>query len=131
MRYPKFVALNNYTKSIIVDAIEKFLLDLPEAKRLPAMEIREIFLSVDKNITEAIKWNNLTFSVGKNNIAFIYTYKHLDYINLGFMQAVKLSDPKKLFEGTGQNMRHIKIKTAEDIPAAQIKKWVKEAMLLP
>jgi hypothetical protein len=64
------------------------------------------------------------------NIAFIYTYPGVDYMNLGFMKATSLQDPKKLFEGTGKGMRHIKIQTPKDIPSIQIKKWVKESITL-
>jgi len=109
--------------------IERFLLDLPERKSKLAQQIRDVFLTTDKKITEAIKWRNLTFGY-KGNIAFIYTFPDTDYINLGFMKAVQLSDPKKLFEGTGKGMRHIKVYAEKDIPKTQLKKWIKEAMEL-
>jgi hypothetical protein len=110
--------------------IQRFLATLPDHKRELAMQVRDLMLAANTAITEAIKWRQLTFISGKTNIAFVYTYAGVDYINLGFMQATALSDPKKLFEGTGKGMRHIKIRTAKDIPAAQIKKWVKEALAL-
>lgn len=110
--------------------INQYLLNLPEDKRQLAMQLREIILSADAQLTESIKWGNLTYSTGKVNIAFIYTYTQTDYMNLGFLHAVELADPKKLFEGTGKGMRHIKVRSLKDIPAAQIKKWVKEAVLL-
>jgi hypothetical protein len=107
--------------------IQQFIASLPEHSREPAMRLRDIFLAIP-GITEAIKWNALTFSNGKTNLAFIYTYKGMNYINLGFMQATALADPKKLFEGTGKGMRHIKVRTVKDIPAPQVKKWIKEAV---
>lgn len=110
--------------------VERFLLNLPDAKREPTLLLRDIFLTCDPKISEAIKWNNLTFMYGKENFAFIYTYKQVDYINLGFFYATALKDPKKLFEGSGKTMRHIKVKRVEDIPAAQVKKWVKESIKL-
>lgn len=111
-------------------AIQQYLLQLPEEKRQIAIQLREIILSADSQLTEAVKWNNPTYSIGKVNIAFIYTYQQVNYMNLGFMHAVDLTDPKKLFEGTGKGMRHIKIRTSKDIPTSQVKKWVKEAVLL-
>jgi len=111
-------------------AIQRFLAALPDHKRELAMQVRDIMLAASPAITEAIKWRQLTFISGKTNIAFVYTYAGVEYINLGFMQATALSDPKKLFEGTGKGMRHIKIRTAKDIPAAQVKKWVKAALAL-
>lgn len=90
------------------------------------MQVRDIFLAADKRVEECIKWRQLTFTY-KGDLAFIYSFSK-DYMNLGFMQAVKLSDPKKLFEGTGKGMRHIKIYKPKDISSRQIKAWVKEAM---
>jgi hypothetical protein len=51
-------------------------------------------------------------------------------MNLGFHQATALADPKKMFEGTGKGMRHIKLYPGKKIPTAQIKAWIKEAVLL-
>jgi hypothetical protein len=109
-------------------SIEQFLMQLPAGKRELAVQIREIILSVNPEIEEAIKWGQLAFLIKKKYFVFIYTYNHVDYINLGFKQAVKLLDLKNIFEGTGKGMRHIKVRTAKDIPAAQLKKWVKEAI---
>lgn len=109
--------------------VEKFLLALPEPKQQNALLLREIFLSCSPHITESIKWNNLTFSCN-GDIAFIYTYKQVAYVNVGFFRAVQLTDPKNRFEGKGENMRHIKITTEKDIPVTQLKKWIKESISL-
>jgi hypothetical protein len=109
--------------------IEKFFVELPAEKREIAMKLRDVFLSADKKITETIKWNQLTF-VYKGNLAFIYSYPKSDYVNLGFMKALQLTDPKQLFEGSGKSMRHVKIYSLKDIKPAQIKAWAKEAMEL-
>jgi hypothetical protein len=110
--------------------VEKFLLALPEPKLLLAEELRAIILGVFPEVTEAIRWNNLSFMYGKHDLAFIYTFKTVPYINFGFFRAVELDDPKGLFEGTGKGMRHIKIQTSKDIPVAQVKKWVKASIQL-
>jgi hypothetical protein len=111
-------------------AIEQYLLNLSEEKRQLATQLRDIILAAEPKLTESIKWNNLTYSYGKVNLVFIYSYPKVDYINLGFLHAVELNDPQKLFEGTGKGMRHIKVKTSKDISSSQIKKWVKEAVQL-
>ena len=109
--------------------VQKFLAGLPDEKRKLAMIVREIMMAADKSITETVKWGNMTF-VSNGNLAFVYTYKTVPYINLGFMRATELGDPRKLFEGTGKGMRHIKIAKEADIPQAQITKWTKEAVKL-
>ncbi|WP_207496934.1 DUF1801 domain-containing protein [Aridibaculum aurantiacum] len=110
--------------------IENFLQSLPEEKRKVALKLREVILKAHAGIGETIKWGQLTFVAGKSNIAFIYTYKTVDYVNLGFLKATSLLDPNNLFEGTGTGMRHIKVKTVKDIPTAQVKAWVKEAVAI-
>lgn len=110
--------------------IQQFLTSLPDHKREITMQVRYIILAVSPKVIETIKWRQLTFISGKTDLAFIYTYAGVDYMNLGFMQATSLSDPKKIFEGTGKGMRHIKIRTVKEIPLSQIKKWVKEALAI-
>lgn len=116
--------------------IEQFLSSLPEGKRQSAARLRELILSADKEVKETIRWTTrrsgdcLTFTYEKDNVAFIYTYATVDYISLGFFFATALQDPKQLFEGTGKGMRHIKVRSVKDIPAAQVKAWVKEAVKL-
>jgi hypothetical protein len=110
--------------------VEQHILSLGDAKANLALQLRAVMLAAHPGVTEAIKWRNLTFMYGKHNFAFIYTYKQVPYVNLGFFDAVSLADPKELFEGTGERMRHIKVQTEKDIPAAQVKKWVKETIAL-
>jgi len=107
--------------------VERFFLGLPDVKRQLAMELREIMLDKQNDIEEDIKWGQLTFSKNNKNIAFIYTYPDANYINLGFFKAVHLADPDQLFEGTGKQMRHIKIYIDKGIPAIQVKEWVQQA----
>lgn len=118
------------TFSTMQPAVQQFILQLPEHKSRITQQVRDIFLTADKNLTEAMKWNQLTFSIGKTNIAFIYSFPNLEYMNLGFFKATSLPDPKKLFEGTGKNMRHIKLYHDKRIPTTQIKAWIKETVLL-
>lgn len=108
--------------------VQQFFMKLPPAKREAAMQLRDIIVAVDNSIEETIKWNQLTFVHGKTNLAFIYTFATVEYINLGFFHGTMLKDPKKLLEGTGKGMRHVKIYNAEKIPAKQIAQWIKESM---
>ncbi len=43
------------------------------------------------------------FSVGKNHVTF------------GFLRGTSLDDPKELLEGTGKNLRHVKLRSVEDL----------------
>jgi len=47
--------------------------------------------------------------------------------NLGFHQGVRLSDPQNLLEGTGKNLRHVKIRSVKDLRAGALKALVRQA----
>ena len=53
-----------------------------------------------------------------------------DYANLGFFNGAALTDPQGRIEGTGKKMRHVKVRSLEDIDAKQFAAWVKEAVAL-
>jgi hypothetical protein len=110
--------------------IERFFLQLPDAIRPLAMELREVILQGDKGLQEDIKWGQLTFSKAKKNLAFIYSSAKSGYINLGFFKATLLDDPQKMFEGTGKLMRHIKLYPHSIIPSEQIQDWIRQAAAL-
>jgi hypothetical protein len=110
--------------------VADFLSSLPEEKRKLVEMVRRTVLQADKKIEEVIKWGNLTFVRNGKNIAFIYTYDKAPYINLGFLKATSLKDPKGFFQGTGKGMRHVKIYSEKDIDKKQFAAWVKEAVQL-
>ena len=52
------------------------------------------------------------------------------HLTLGFWRGVQLDDPKGLLEGSGQQMRHLKIRELKDIPKTQVGKWIRQARRL-
>ncbi len=54
------------------------------------------------------------YMVGKNHVTF------------GFHYGTSLDDPEKLLEGTGKNLRHVKLRSVEDLE----KKGLKELVLV-
>lgn len=110
--------------------VEAFLCTLPAEKRELAEIIRRTVFQADKKIEEAVKWGNLTFVKNGKNIAFVYTYDKVKYINFGFFKATSLQDPEGLFQGTGKRMRHVKIYSKKDLNKKQFAAWVKEAVRL-
>lgn len=110
--------------------ISQWIEQLPAHKQEIILTLRDILLHADNGLTEKIKWNNLTILRGKQNILFMYSFKTVEYVNVGFFDAVHLPDPKGLFEGSGESMRHIKVYDIKTIPAAQLRKWVKQSAKL-
>ena len=57
-------------------------------------------------------WGVPTF-VAQNPFAFYMVGKK--HVTFGFPFATSLPDPEGLLEGTGKNMRHVKLRTSEDL----------------
>lgn len=108
--------------------IASFFKKLSGNKLEVALALRDIFKTYCPPLSESIKWNNLTFSLDKDHLVFVYAYKTTAYVNLGFLKATELKDKENLFEGTGVAMRHIKIQKVTDIPEKQIRKWIQESI---
>jgi hypothetical protein len=51
----------------------------------------------------------------ESNGPICYYMAGKNHITLGFIRGTSLPDPEGLLEGTGKNLRHVKIKTIEDL----------------
>ncbi len=109
--------------------------------------INEILRSYTKNVSEIVNqlrklikeacpqlkevgkigWRNITY---EHNGIVCYIKAFTKYVNLGFYKGNSLSDPLGLLEGTGKNLRHIKIIRMEDINFDYVSSLVQEAFSL-
>src|SRR3954464_7589526 len=48
-------------------------------------------------------------------------------VNLGFNHGATLADPKGILEGKGNRIRHIKIRTTEDLARPELRSYIKRA----
>ena len=72
-------------------------------------------------------WRSLMYT---HNKMFCYIGPLKDSVNLGFHRGVDLLDTEGLLKGTGKGMRHVKIRSVEDIRADAFSRLVKEAYRL-
>lgn len=82
--------------------------------------LRKLVASHHADFVEVV-WPSLkiaSFGVGprKNTQHYAYIAVQPQHINLGFYQGASLSDPSRLLEGSGKNLRHVKI---HDIQGAE------------
>src|SRR5262249_21634002 len=61
----------------------------------------------------------------KDGICYIGVIK--DHVNLGFIRGSELADPQRILEGTGKQMRHIKIRHMSDLERPAIRAYLQEA----
>jgi hypothetical protein len=98
-------------------------LDGPIAKL--AQELRGIIRKAEPNISESIKWGMPVY-VKDRMICAIRpgrTYVALQFYTSG----TSLPDPDELLEGTGKKMRHVKIRSRNDIKKRLFTNWIQHA----
>jgi hypothetical protein len=100
--------------------VTDYINQAPDEHRIIMQEIRQLISQCLTNAQESIKWGRPVFSAQKD---FAYLKAAKAYVTLGFFSVEKLDDPNKLLEGTGKDMRHIKIKRAADLDKALLTKW--------
>lgn len=102
----------------VTDYIEK----APDEQKQIMNSIRKLIHESVDNVTEEFKWNRPVFNAGKD-FAYLKTAKN--HVTLGFFNFEKIIDADNLLEGTGKDMRHVKLKSIDDINQELFKSWFK------
>lgn len=103
------------------------LLDISVEKLHPiAKRLREIIIEIDPDACEVVRLGDkaATYGVGPKKMSEGYAYilPYKNWVNLGFYKGAHLLDESGIMEGTGKNMRHVKIRSLEDTEKPEIKK---------
>lgn len=93
----------------------------PEQKKIMQL-IRKLIHEAVPGATEQYKWGRPVFRLNRD---FAYLQITKSHVNLGFFNFEKLDDPEGRLEGSGKSMRHVKLKTPDDIDTGVFKKWFK------
>jgi hypothetical protein len=106
---------------------------------LKDQEVIELFTDLRENILELYPDCNelvyhthaltAVFSISdKLSDAFCMLPIYTNHLNLGFNKGTLLKDPNKLLTGTGNLIRHIDVKNANDYRNPKVKALIKEAI---
>ena len=68
-----------------------------------------------------------TFS-GRLKESFCYVAAFRDHVNLGFNRGAALHDPEKILRGTGKIMRHLGVRTTEDLNDPRLRHFIRLAI---
>ena len=115
------------TKGTFEEVISKVS---PEMQEI-AVAARNLLIEVMPDITE-VPWGQQKiagYGVGPKKMSehFCYIAPFKKHVNLGFFYGSDLEDPKDLLEGSGKELRHIKLRSLEDVRQPAVKKLVKDA----
>ena len=100
--------------------VTQYINNAPPAQKEIMEAIRTLLHNTIPQATEEFKWSRPVFRTHKD-FAYLKTAKA--YVTLGFFQFQKLEDASNRLEGTGKDMRHIKLKTVKDIDHALLQNW--------
>ena len=91
------------------------------AMRPIAIRLREVVLAVHPQAVEVVRLGDraATYGLGPRKMSegYCYVLPHASWVNLGFYKGAGLPDPAGLLEGTGAQLRHVKVRSltsAED-----------------
>jgi hypothetical protein len=113
-------------------ALIKFLKPYDREIRDLALQLRELVLEemapCYENIYDAYSAVAIGYGTSdrlKDGIFHIAVYSK--HVNLGFNDGATLDDPKGILQGDGNHIRHITIKTSEDIERPALRAYIRRA----
>jgi len=107
----------NYNKKITE------YIDNAQEGQIETLEIlRKLIHNNVSGVTEEIKWGFPVFAKTKDFTYLRFSKKH---ITLGFYNIDKIEDTNNVLEGSGNTLKHIKIKNKTDFDKKLIAKWLK------
>jgi len=93
--------------------------------------VRELRTLVKKSVPafkESVNpWGVPTF---ESNGPICYHMTGKNHVTFGFLRGTSLNDPEGLLEGTGKNLRHVKLRTVEDLRRRALKQLIAAAARL-
>ena len=107
---------------------ETWFENAPDKHRSALEALRSMILSAAPGVVEELKWGRPYYSTG--NGGFCYLHYTKNHSTLGFTKGTSLPDPKKLLEGTGKDMRHVKIESADAMNKPALLQLIKQAIKL-
>ena len=70
------------------------------------------------------------YGVGPKKMSehFCYIAAYKEHVNFGFYRGAGLPDPERLMEGTGKEMRHVKVRDADQVELPSLRRLVQLAL---
>ena len=87
--------------------------------------LRTFVKRVAPQLQESVKWGNGCWVQGKAPVAYVYSAP--DHVQFGFFGGSALKDPKRLLNGEGKFVRHIKVRKRSDIDEKAFEALLRQA----
>jgi hypothetical protein len=90
--------------------VEDYVSKVAPWQRTVIEKLRTVVRAAAPRASEAIKWSQPVY---EHKGPFAYIKAHAASVNFGFWRGAELDDPKRLLQGLGDKMRHVKIVEAQ------------------
>jgi hypothetical protein len=90
-----------------------------------AERLRDLVRGVAPSATESIKWGQPVY---EQNGPVCYLKAGADSVTFGFWRGAELDDPDQRLESDDERMKHLELRSVDDIDEAAIGSWVRQAI---
>ena len=105
--------------------VDTLLAEIEPPQRKVARGLRELILRTGPELLEKVMYG-VPWYRGKDYVCAIAA--HSDHTNLEFYRGTSLRDPTGLLEGTGKNLRHVKVYQVADVNEPRLRALIREAI---
>jgi len=110
-----------------VKNVEEYTASLDDWRGEVVSEVRDLILECDPDAKESIKWSRPVYE-DSGPLAYLMAFKN--HVNLGFSRGAELEDKAGVLEGTGKQMRHVKLTGPEDVRPDVLRDLLRQAVAL-
>jgi hypothetical protein len=103
--------------------VEEYIEKQKSPQREICLELRRIVIQTLPDIDEEMKWGVPTYAKGKYYIASLR-----DHVNFGVSLQGLSEEEQKLLEGSGKTMKHIQLRSIEEIREKKVVELLKLAI---
>ncbi len=104
--------------------VDKLLAEIHPPQRAVARALRQLILETGADLQEKVMYD-VPWYRGKAYVCAIAA--HSDHTNLEFDRGSSLRYPAHILEGTGKNLRHVKIYVVDDVRRPSLQALLREA----
>jgi hypothetical protein len=108
------------------ESFKEWFSDQTAADQKIIRALRKLVKKVAPKLTEEVKWGNGCYIGLEYPVIFLYTDE--DHVQFGFFAGASLKDPKKLLQGKGQYVRHVKVYSVKDIQETEFARLIRQAV---
>lgn len=93
-----------------------------------ATELHALVQEVVPEVKHSVKWAQAVYESPEGPLVFMRSAKK--HLTFGFWRGVELDDPEGQLEGSGEKMKHLKIKSPDALDRDMIAKLIQQAAQL-